>query len=54
MVITAVEQLRLPDKRIVTDPLAIHFLTPTLATLIRACRWDWWLKRLVDATEARG
>jgi len=51
MVIAAVEQLEPADRRIVTDPLALQFLPPAMAFLVRACRWRWWHGQLVRATE---
>lgn len=53
MVIAAVEQLEAADRRIVTDPLALQFLPPTMAFLVRACRWRWWRGQLVRATESK-
>lgn len=56
MVIAAVEQFEPADLRIVTDALAVRFLPPALATMVRTCRWPWWRKQLVRLTEssARG
>jgi methyltransferase (TIGR00027 family) len=56
MVIAAVEQLEPADRRIVTDPLAIRLLPPTLALLVRACRWHRLRDSMIRATDkkARG
>jgi methyltransferase (TIGR00027 family) len=54
MVIAAVEQLEPADRRIVTDPLAVRFLPPALAMVVRACRWRGLRNRLVAATESKG
>jgi methyltransferase (TIGR00027 family) len=56
MVIAAVEQLEPADRRIVTDPLAVQFLPPTLALMVRACRWRWLRDSMIRATDkkARG
>jgi methyltransferase (TIGR00027 family) len=53
MVITAVEQLEPPDRRIVTDPIAVSFLPPAFAMTVRACRWRFLHGRMVAATEAK-
>jgi hypothetical protein len=56
MVIAAVEQYEPADRRIAVDPLAVRLLPPTLALLVRACRWRPLRESMVRATEkkARG
>lgn len=56
MVIAAVEQLEPAGRRILTDPLAVRFLPPTLTLLVRACRWRRLRGSMIRATDkkARG
>lgn len=53
MVIAAVEQLEPADRRIVTDPLAVRFLPPTLALIVRACRWRRLRDSMIRATDKK-
>jgi methyltransferase (TIGR00027 family) len=52
-VIAAVEQLEPADRRLINDPLALRFLPPAMALVVRACRWRWWREQLVRATEGK-
>ncbi len=51
MVIAAVEQFE-PPPRILTDPLAIRFLPPSLALVARACRWRTARNLVIRGTES--
>jgi methyltransferase (TIGR00027 family) len=53
MVIAGVEQFEPAERRIVTDPLAVRFLPPWLALLVRACRWQRLRTKLIVATDAK-
>jgi methyltransferase (TIGR00027 family) len=53
MVIAAVEHFEPAEQRIVTDPLAVRFLPPGLALMVRACRWQRLRAKLITATNAK-
>ncbi|HEY0452019.1 SAM-dependent methyltransferase [Actinophytocola sp.] len=53
MIIAAVERFEPAGRRILDDPLAIRFLPPPLALLVRACRWHVLRDRLVRTTERK-
>ena len=53
MVIAAVEQYEPAERRVVTDPLAVQFLPPGLAHVVRACRWRRLRTTLIAAADSR-
>jgi methyltransferase (TIGR00027 family) len=53
MVIAAVEQFGSADRRLVHDPLAMRFLPPAMALVVRAARWRWWRNQLIRVTDGK-